>query len=228
MAGGPGRRAFMALASWVPAAALALFLVLVATSSAGDISARPADTLPFPRHQYGGELSKGKFLVASRDIGDPRFMQTVILLIEYGEKGAMGLVINRPTGMPISEVFPELKAVRGKGGPLYIGGPVGVEQVRLLVRSKAEPEESSRVFDGVYISSSSAVLKRMAHKPKKGEGFRVFAGYSGWSAGQLEREMQMGSWHVMSADASVIFDKDPAEIWPDLIILSSGMRVRAD
>jgi putative transcriptional regulator len=222
VAGGIGRMALMALA------AAALFFAPAPQSHAGDMSARPSDTLPFRHHSSGGELAKGKFLVASRDIGDPRFMETVILLLEYGETGAMGLVINRPTGTPVSEVFPELEAAAGKGASLYIGGPVGVEQVRLLVRSAAEPEDSSRIFDGVYISSSTAVLERMARSPKKGEGFRVFAGYSGWSAGQLEREMQMGSWHLMGADASVIFDKDPADIWPELIILSSGMRVRAD
>jgi putative transcriptional regulator len=172
-------------------------------------------------------LSRGKFLVADRNIRDPRFAQTVLLLIDYSSQGAMGIIINRPTKVKLASAFPKIEALKKREDTIYIGGPVGVEQMFLLIRSVGTPGESLHVFADVSISSSERVLRAMAKSGKTGKSFRVYAGYAGWSPQQLDQEVMRGDWHVVQADSKIIFDKSPSEIWPELIRQSSKLWVHA-
>lgn len=169
------------------------------------------------RHQPNGRLSKGKFLVASRQIRDPRFMESVILLVQHDLQGTVGLVVNRPTTARLSDFFTEIKEQRGEEHFTYIGGPVGMTQVQLLIRQPNKSEESQWIFDDVYVSSSKTVLDRLIKKPEGKVKFRAYAGYAGWFFGQLEQEVMRGDWRVVQADAETIFNKSATEIWPDLI-----------
>ncbi len=169
------------------------------------------------RHQQSGRLSKGRLLVASRQIRDPRFAETVILLIRHDLQGTVGLVINRPTDRRLSDFLPEFKEQRGEEHFTYIGGPVGMNQIQLLIRQPSRSEESYLVFDDVYVSASKAVLERLIKKPDRKVKFRAYAGYAGWVFGQLELEVMRGDWRVAQADADTIFNKSASEIWPDLI-----------
>jgi putative transcriptional regulator len=192
----------------------------------GEVLASLPEGPSVERARPASALESGKFLVASRKIIDPFFSRSVVLLISYGETGAMGLIINRPTEMRLSDLFPEVEGLED-GAPLFFGGPVERQRVMLLVRTGSEPKDALRIFDGVYISASSAVLKQMAGSPSPGESFRVYSGYAGWARGQLEAEIARGDWHVLQADAGTVFDRDPREVWPELITHSSGMEVRA-
>ena len=87
----------------------------------------------------------------------------------------------------------------------------------MLVRSSAKPEDSRHVFQDVYVSGSKTLLRRMVDKGESGKRFHVFAGYAGWAPQQLDREVALGGWHVMPADAETIFEKEPSQIWPELI-----------
>ncbi|MEJ2684343.1 MAG: YqgE/AlgH family protein [Candidatus Sulfobium sp.] len=171
-------------------------------------------------------LSPGKFLVAARSIRDPRFRETVILLVTHDSAGAMGLIINLPTGVSISSALPEIKELRKRTDKVFIGGPVGVNQLFLLIRTDRRPEGATHLLKHTFVSSSMKTLRRVARDKKKRDRFRVFAGYAGWSPGQLEREVAMGSWHVMEADEKLIFAKDPSGLWQELISRSSGIMVR--
>ncbi|MEJ2696265.1 MAG: YqgE/AlgH family protein [Candidatus Sulfobium sp.] len=171
-------------------------------------------------------LSPGKLLVASRSIGDPRFRETVILLVRYDSNGAMGLILNLPTGITLSSALPKISELRKSNDKVFIGGPVGSDQLFLLIRTDKAPEGSFRVFKKTYLSTSVKTLKRMAVARKKGERFRAFAGYAGWSRGQLQREVAAGSWHVMEAGEKLIFDKEPSALWQELISRRSGIMVR--
>lgn len=177
------------------------------------------------RHQPNGRLSKGKFLVASRQIRDPRFMETVILLLQHDLNGTVGLVVNRPTTARISDFLPEIKEQHGEEHFTYIGGPVDMNQIHLLIRQPDRPEESQGIFDDVYVSSSRAVLERLIKKPDRKVKFRAYAGYAGWVFGQLEHEVMRGEWRVMQADAETIFNKSAAEVWPDLIRKTETIRI---
>lgn len=175
-------------------------------------------TLPLPDGQKAEkELAQGKFLVADRQLMDPNFRQTVILLLRYGPDGAMGLVINRPLQIKLSTVFPDIKGLDRSEETLYLGGPVEPGGILLLVKSERQPEDSTPVFGDVYLSTSQSVLQRLIKKPDKSDRFRIFAGYAGWAPEQLEFECESGGWHVLDADDETLFDHKSSEIWPELI-----------
>jgi putative transcriptional regulator len=195
----------------------------------GESPVSPASIPPAsPGRSYAyAELSKGRFLVAGRSITDPRFSETVVLLLDYGVQGAVGLIINRPSEVRLSRVFPEIKGMERRSDTLYFGGPVGPNQMFMLIRSTGQPEESYHVVKDIYVSGSRAVLQEMTGGAGTEKKFQVYAGYSGWAAQQLEREVARGDWYVMQADAESIFDKEPSEIWPELFRRGSAKWVRA-
>ena len=162
------------------------------------------------------KLSKGKFLIADRKLKDPRFLETVILLIHHDADGTVGLIVNLPTTIKLSDLVPEIKEQPGKEHFTYIGGPVGMNQVLLLLRSRNKPEGCQWIFEDVYVSASRSVLEQLIKKPSGETTFRAYAGYAGWGAGQLEREVLQGAWQIAGADAEAIFKKPSSEIWKDL------------
>ena len=199
--------------------------------SSGISRSTPFLKTAIPRQEPGGsdskeELAKGKFLVASRKLRDPNFKETVVLLIDYGPDGAMGLVINRPSEIKLATVFPDIKALKERKDTIYVGGPVAVNRMLLLVGAPLVQEASQEVTQDVYISSSWKVLERLMKDAAKEERFRIFAGYAGWAPDQLDFETSRGDWHVLKADAETVFDKKPAEIWQELILRASVKWVR--
>lgn len=175
-----------------------------------------------PREGPGGlgireELAKGKFLVAGRRLRDPNFRETVVFLVEYGMGGAMGLVINRPSDVKLSTVFPDIKELKERKDTIYVGGPVAANQMMLLIRSLKVPESSTQIIEDVFFSTSWKLLERLMKKAGKNEQYRLFAGYAGWSPSQLDFERTRGDWYVVKADAETVFSQNPSEIWPELI-----------
>ena len=164
------------------------------------------------------DLAVGRLLVASRDLGDPNFSKTVILLVHYNEdQGAVGLVVNKRTDVPISQVFHDLKEASGRHDPVYIGGPVELNSVLALLKSASAPEGADRVFGDVYLISNKNLLARTMASPAEPAVFHTYIGYAGWKAGQLEHEVDLGAWHVMPADAGTVFHSDPDAVWEHLI-----------
>jgi len=150
-------------------------------------------------------LSKGAFLVADEHMRDPRFFKTVIVLLDYGPDGAVGLIVNRPTKFRLSATLPGIKGLKERNDPLYYGGPVGTRQLSILVRSSDPPEEAAHVFGDLYVSSSTDLLERLLEEKATGEVFRVYAGYAGWAPAQLDREVAQGGWHVLRAGEDSVF-----------------------
>jgi len=175
---------------------------------------------------FGLKPAKGTFLVASRQLLDRNFSQTVVLLVDYQRHGAMGLIINRPLELKLSEAFPEIEELEQRPDTIYLGGPVAKNQLLLLIRTSSPPEGSLQVFADIYLSSSQTVIRRMIKNHKVEERFRLYAGYAGWGPGQLDNEISRGGWHVVRADVETVFDRSASEIWPDLIRRSSAQWVR--
>ena len=98
--------------------------------------------------------SKGKFLIASRQLLDPHFAESVVLLIEYNKNGALGIIINRPSEMKLSAVLPEIEGLEQRPDTIYLGGPVARNQLLLLIRTSSPPEGSRQVFKDIHVSSS--------------------------------------------------------------------------
>ncbi len=169
------------------------------------------------------ELADNRFLVAARHLLDPNFANTVVLLLSYGEGGAMGLVINRPTELPLGELLPAVESLAESGETVWFGGPVAIDRLMMLVRAPSPPEEGEQVFEDVYLGGGRELLERLAARPQTGERFRVYAGYAGWAPGQLEAEVGRGDWAILPADADTVFESEPEKIWSKLIE-RSGVR----
>ncbi|MEQ1793211.1 MAG: YqgE/AlgH family protein [Nitrospira sp.] len=164
------------------------------------------------------ELGKGIFLVATPQLRDPNFRQTVVLLCEHGAEGALGVVVNRPTAMSISEALPQVPIMEGASHVLYAGGPVQTNHVMLLYRVDQLPENSHHVFDGVCLGGDMGVVERILTGPMTKDSFRAYLGYSGWGPGQLESEMKTGSWITLPADSAIVFEKDPGQMWQEILL----------
>jgi putative transcriptional regulator len=163
-------------------------------------------------------LAKGKLLVASNGLRDPNFAETVILLVEYNEQGAMGVILNRATRVKLSELLPKVKGLEQRGDAIYEGGPVERSEILMLLRAAQEPEHSLAVFADVYLSSSADLLKRLAAEPSRDSApFRVYSGYAGWASGQLEAEVGAGGWHIFPATAAVVFAPQTENLWREFI-----------
>lgn len=232
----PAREAFSGQSSTVtpcePSAALPLSAV---THNRFPAALQPSILKPHrlpAAHQPSGiflsrtELAKGNFIVASPDLKDPNFSKTVVLLVEYGWQGATGLIINRPTDVKLSKVLPEIEKLARRKDRVYIGGPVASNWMMMLIVSEIQPEESHHVFGDIYLSSNLAVLKRLIDIKNKGERFHVYSGYAGWAPGQLEHEISRGDWLILQADENTVFDKNPSEIWPEMVRRGSDYWVK--
>jgi putative transcriptional regulator len=162
------------------------------------------------------DLGVGKLLVASRGLGDPDFAGTVVLLVHYDEKGALGLILNRRTDIPLSRVL-DLEAAKDRSDPIYLGGPVGPSAVFALFASSAKMEKAENIFGGVYLISDKALFEQtISARPDAGV-FHVYLGYAGWAQDQLRNEVQLGAWFVLPADATTVFNADPDSLWLQMI-----------
>ncbi|MDF0652897.1 MAG: YqgE/AlgH family protein [Nitrospira sp.] len=161
-------------------------------------------------------VERGVLLVASPSLGDPNFHQTVLLIIEHGRGGTVGLILNRPTNILLSEVLPDFTVLKRTPYRLFAGGPVNQAQLVLLFRLTQVLPDTRQIVDGIYVGTPR-VLERIVTQPRPTESFRAFAGFAGWAPGQLEHEMLEGAWGILPSDVFNIFDKDPATLWLDSI-----------
>ena len=135
-----------------------------------------------------------------------------------------GVIINRPTRIPVSRLFPEIEQLAHVDDKVYFGGPVQIEAVSFLFRADKTPEDASQVLDGVYISSNRELLHKLLSRDKPMEGLRIFVGFSGWALGQLENEIARGDWKLAPADGAAIFDRAPGPPWPEQPARGDGQR----
>jgi putative transcriptional regulator len=206
--------------SWYCHIVIADDVIEIQNTSNNYIYATKNDTIFKQRPQ----LSKGIFLIAGKNLKDPNFNKTVILITDFNETGTTGLIINRPTEILLDQVLPQFSAWSAITKYLNIGGPVAVNTFSLLVRSDSElpPVESRQVFDNVYLVNTLEMLNQIPNKDSNKSFFKLYVGYSGWAAGQLETELLRGDWHIWHADEETIFDTGYEEIWRILLELASA------
>jgi putative AlgH/UPF0301 family transcriptional regulator len=163
------------------------------------------------------DLGAAKLLVASRDLTDPNFAETVVLLIRYDADGVVGLILNRRTHVPLSRVFEGLKAAQDRSDPVYLGGPVEKPAAFGLLQSPSRLEGAEHIFGRVYlISTKTLVEQTISARPDPGV-FHVYLGYAGWTNDQLRMEVELGMWFIFQADARTVFDSDPDSLWSQMI-----------
>lgn len=159
-------------------------------------------------------LSAGRLLIAGEHLRDPNFAQTVVLLLNYGDRGARGVIVNRRSDVKLATVFPRISGLHQRPDTAYLGGPVARNQLLVLLRSDGPRPGAEHVVDGVHVSTSRQVLVEALNRAA---AVRVYAGYAGWAPGQLDREVARGDWHVLPADADTVFSDTPGEVWRELI-----------
>ena len=157
------------------------------------------------------QLAAGALLVAARHLPDPNFTDTVVLLIEYSPDGAAGLVLNRRSGVALSRALPGVETAAGVDAPAFIGGPVSPTTV--LALSRRTCEGCRTVAPDVHLVRTTETLRSLLARGADERRIRVYVGYAGWQAQQLEREVRQGGWRVVPASAAVVFDPEPATLW---------------
>lgn len=171
--------------------------------------------------------ASGIFLVATDEIRDPNFRETVVLVTQPQRGGPFGIIINRPLNHRLSELFPDSEALKNRKDRVYFGGPVARQGLVFLVRSAEPPERAIRVLKDVYIVADPEAIEGLLKRPGLTRGLRVYAGHSGWAPGQLQNEITRGSWYIVPADAETVFEKDAASIWPELSRRAALRKTRA-
>ena len=136
----------------------------------------------------------------------------------------MGIIVNKPTRIPISKLFPGDAKLAKLDDRVFFGGPVSPQTVSFVFRADKAPEEAMEVMPGVYISSDNDLLRELLSREKPTDGLRVFIGYAGWGPGQLEGEIARGDWHSVNADSRSLFERRPESLWYDLDIKASATK----
>lgn len=164
-------------------------------------------------------------LVAARHLdGRTPFARSVILLVDHGPEGSTGLIVNRPSPMKLSDVMPSRDDVKERGDDLWVGGPVQPTRIMLLARAPERLPEGFPVFDEVQVLLTKFGMDRAFGRGIPPAAVRAYAGFAGWSPGQLAREIADGDWHVVDADVKSVFSDSPRTVWDELIEKAAGRR----
>ena len=161
------------------------------------------------------DLAVGKVLVASRDLGDPNFAGSVVLLLQYEEDNVLGVIVNRRSRTSMSDLF-VWKEARTRSDLVYGGGPVERRTVLALLRSPSKPAGAKPVFGDVYLIAEPKTLVKTI-PGVQADALRVYLGYAGWTGPQLRHEVEIGAWYIFPATAGFVFDSDPRSLWKRLI-----------
>lgn len=190
-------------------------LLIVVAAATAVLAERRADSLQPGHDVIARGLAAGKLVVAARGLPDPNFRETVVLLLQYSREGAAGLVLNRPSTVPLSRALPGVEQTAGVAATAFMGGPVS--QGAVLALSRVACGACPLVRRDVYLVNTPEALKQRLAAGADVRRLRVYIGYAGWGAGQLEAEARAGAWRVLEADARVVFDPEPQSLWRRLI-----------
>lgn len=161
----------------------------------------------------------GHLLVASPGLLDPTFRRAVVLVTEHTEEGAAGLVLNRPSPVEVAAVVPALEPAVDDGDQVWVGGPVQPEGV-LVLGEFVDPDDAAvPLFDSLGFPSLEEPDEIAPLTTRR----RVFAGYSGWGAGQLEDELARDDWILEKARPDDAFTEAPDELWADVLRRKGGV-----
>ncbi|RFU42887.1 YqgE/AlgH family protein [Actinomadura logoneensis] len=175
-------------------------------------------------------ITVGTLLVATPQLDDPNFRRTVVLVVEHddggGDGGTLGVVLNRPTEVPVDRVLPPWAELVTVPSVVFQGGPVALDNALALARLPGEEEPLGwRPLDGdpsvarvglVDLDAPPALLAPELLQ------LRVFAGYAGWGAGQLLGEIEDGAWYLVAAEAGDVFAAEPERLWQQVLRRQAG------
>jgi putative transcriptional regulator len=162
---------------------------------------------------------RGHLLIAGPDLKDPNFRRTVVLIGEHGEEGAMGVVLNRPSPVTVGDAVPPLAELVEDGDVVHVGGPVQPQAI-VVLGDFVDVEQAASVVVG-SIGFVPGEIEGADDVPGLARA-RVYAGYAGWGAGQLESELAESSWIVEPAEPDDVFTSHPDELWSEVLRRKGG------
>jgi putative transcriptional regulator len=165
------------------------------------------------------ETLRGQLLIASPALLDPNFRRTVVLVTEHNDDGAAGLVLNRPSPAAVAEVVPQLEVLADDDEPVWFGGPVQQNAVLVLGEFVDPADAAVPLFASLGFPSLDEPYAVVTVTTRR----RVFAGYAGWGAGQLESELEREDWILEDADADDAFTETPDDLWSDVLRRKGGI-----
>jgi putative transcriptional regulator len=158
---------------------------------------------------------KGRLIVASPVLEDPNFRRSVVLMIEHGPEGAIGVVLNRPTDVSARGALPDFSDALPESSRIHLGGPVEPDSFILLADFAAPDEAAAITFASVGVVDPERPAPTM-------HAVRAFGGYAGWSAGQLEDELAEEAWIEADAQPGDVFTDEPDRLWSRVLDRKGG------
>ena len=143
---------------------------------------------------YLSRIKNGCILLSHENLLDPNFTVSIVLVCVYKKEGVFGLVLNRPSHMPLQEVFAIDSPTLIEQRPIYIGGPVNQESFHIIQLTDKGVNNSFQIYPGVFLGGEWDSLESILLQNAKTT--RIFLGYAGWGTGQLEQEILQGAWEV--------------------------------
>jgi len=167
------------------------------------------------------EPSTGSLLIAAPTMADPNFARTIVLLLDAGDAGALGVVLNRPTALDVADVLEPWADLVAGPSVLFQGGPVETDAALAVAQVDADddPVGWRRVFGSTGLVDLDAPVEILASAVS---ALRIFAGYAGWGAGQLEAEIEEGAWYVVPAESQDPFLEEPDRLWGRVLRRQGG------
>ncbi len=165
------------------------------------------------------DSARGQLLIAGPGLLDPNFWRTVVLVVDHGESGALGLVLNRASETTAAEAVPELEEILEPDQQLFLGGPVQPSSVIVLAEFDDPEEAALLAFDAVGVMGIDSTPEELA----AGIGeTRIFAGHAGWGPGQLDAELERGDWILEPARREDAFCGFPEDLWSHVLARKGG------
>jgi len=164
--------------------------------------------------------AKGMLLIATDKIAGSIFQQSVILLTNYNQQGARGLILNKPTTI---DVPMQLTQDQFTSYQFHIGGPVVLHAVFALIHSQKQPSLANKIAANIFLVTGKTHIHLAQKQVNNNAEFIYFSGYSGWAAKQLDNEIALGHWLVTPVDDLLLFNKSARELWPSLYKMWSGL-----
>ena len=157
----------------------------------------------------GVERIEGQLLIAGGGLFDPNFRQTVVLVVEHGPEGALGVVLNRPSTLTVEQAAPALSEITSPDERLFVGGPVQPQAAVVLAQFQHPDLATQLIFDSVGVIGDEGSDLGSEGLVRK----RIFAGYAGWAAGQLDAELKSGDWILEVPLPEDVFTDSPEDLW---------------
>ena len=154
-----------------------------------------------------------QFLIALPNMVDPIFKKSIIYMCEYNKDGHMGLIINKPIANNNAEIFTKINTTcTNRLSDIYFGGPVNLNQGIVLHDNNYSIDGTSKISNNISLTSNEKIMNDIDEDIGP-SNYKFIIGYSGWSAGQLEKEIENGDWLVTSLDEKAIFDFSEEKKW---------------